>query len=87
MLVMCFQMLVEGMVGLKFGNECGRNNFVATVVNHGQLVLKITYVAFEGLSWFHFDGEEVVAVFLKLLLRCILVEEGITNLFEAPDRS
>ena len=57
------------------------------IVNHGQLVLKITYVAFEGLSWFHFDGEEMVVVFLKLLLRCILIEEGIANLFEALDRS
>jgi len=59
-------MLVEGMVGLQSSNECDRSNFIATVINHGHLVLKITDVAFEIFSWLHLDGEEVI-VLLKLL--------------------
>ena len=47
-------------------NKHGRNNVIATVINHGHLVLKTTDVAFKGLSWLHLDGEEVV-VLLKLL--------------------
>ena len=34
-------------------------------------------------SLLHLDGEEVV---LKLLLRCILVEESVTDLLKAPER-
>ena len=37
----------------------------------------------EGLSLLHLDGEEVV---LKLLLRGILVEEGVPDLLKAPER-
>ena len=73
----CF---VEGMVGLQFGNECLRNNIVATIINHSHLVMNITNVAFDGLSWLHFDGEEVVAVLLKFLSRGVLIEKCIANL-------
>ena len=80
-------MLVEGIVGLQSDNEYVRNNFIVAVLKHSHLVLKITDVAFESLSWLHLDGEEVVIVLLKLLSRCILVEESIANLFEASERS
>ena len=55
------------MVGLQSDNECGHSNIIATIINHSHLVLKITDVAFEGLSWLHLDGEEVVVALLKLL--------------------
>ena len=34
---------------------------------HGHLILKITDVAFEDLSWLYLDGEEMTIVLLKLL--------------------
>ena len=49
--------------------------------------MEIINVAFDGLSWLHLDGEKVVVVLLKLLPRGVLVEEGIANLLEAPERS
>jgi len=49
------------------------------------MVLEITNVAFEGLSWLHLDIKEMVAVLIKLLPRDVLVEEGIVNLFEASE--
>jgi len=80
-------MLVEKMVGLLSGNERGRSIIVTTIMNHGHLVLEITYVAFEYLSWLHLDGEEVVVVLLKLLPRGVLVEESVINLLEVLERS
>jgi len=79
-------MLIEGMVGQQSSNERGRSNIAATAINHGHLVLKITDIAFEGLSWLHLDGEEVIDV-LKLLPRGVLIEEGITKFLEALERS
>jgi len=58
-------MLAEGIVSLQFGNERGRNNIISTIVNHSHMVMEITDVVFEGLSGLHFDGEEVVVVFLN----------------------
>jgi len=80
-------MLVEGIVGLQSDNEYVRNNFIVAVLKHSHLVLKITDVAFESLSWLHLNGEDVIVVLLKLLSQGVLVEEDIANLFEAPERS
>ena len=59
-------MFTEGTIGMQSDNKHGRNNVIATVINHGHLVLETTDVAFKGLSWLHL-GEEVVAILLKLL--------------------
>jgi len=56
------------------------------LINQCHLALKITDVALEGLSLLHFDGEEVVVVLLKLLLRGILVEEDVADLLKTPER-
>jgi len=72
-------MLIDGMVGLQSDNKRDRN-IVATIINHSHLVMNITNVAFDGLSWLHFDGEEVVAVLLKFLSRGVLIEKCIANL-------
>jgi len=74
---MFHQMLVKKMVGLQSDNKRNRSNVIATVINHDHLVLKITDVAFKGLSWLHFDGEKVVV--LELLPQGVLVEASVAN--------
>jgi len=80
-------MLVERIVGLQSGNERDCNNIIATVINHGHLVLEISDVEFEGLSWRRLDGEEVVDFHFKFMSRGVLVEEGIANLLKTSVRS
>jgi len=46
-----------------------------------------TDATFKGFFMLHFDGENIVTVLLELLLRGILVEEGIADLLKAPERS
>ena len=84
---MLHQIFVKGVIGLQPNNECGCSNIIATVINHSHMVLEITDIAFDGIFWLHLDGEEVVATLLKLLSRGILIEEGITNLLEASEKS
>jgi len=82
---MLHQMLVE-VINLQHGNERDCSSIIATIINHDHLILKITDVALEGLSWLYLDGEEVVDIPLELLSRGILVEEDITNILKASDR-
>ena len=62
--VMLYRMFIEDVVGLQSGNECSCNNIVATIINHSHPILKITDIAFECLSWLHFDGRRWLLFFL-----------------------
>ena len=84
---MHLQVFVGGMVGLQPNNECGCDDIIATVINHGHLTLKIANVAFESFSFLHLERNEMVVVLLEFLPRGVLVEKSIADLLEAPERS
>ena len=84
--IVLLQMLVKEVINLQPDNEHGCNNIVATVINHDHLILKITDVVLEGLTWLHLDCDEVIVVPLDFLSQGILVEENVANLLKASDR-
>ena len=65
---MLHQVFVEGVAGLQFGNECGCNDIIDTIIDYCHLTLKIIDVALKGFSPLQLGRKEMIVVLLKLLL-------------------
>ena len=79
-------MFVQGVTDLQLADECECRDVLTTVVDLGQLALKVTDARFEVVALPHLDGEKMVVVPLSLLARCVLVEEFFEYVLKVVDR-
>ena len=79
-------MLVERIGDLQPLDERRDGHVVIAVIHQGHLALEITDIVLKILPRLHPDSEEVIAVFLQLRPRSVLVVKDLLHLSEESER-